>query len=262
MTQIFCNIFQSGSNLPLVGYVNVTANAYLTDATKFYTATPLKYPLVNGTVTIELIPTDISQTSYKFEIYAQGNVDDPDILLNSFDAVVPFSATPINLNTLAPQIGIRYDRRDASLLTLARFLTSNSAFTEFFARKLWRRRGQWDSATTYREGDVVLRQGSSYQHYSGSQTAGQPPEAHPETWQLLAQAGQPLALGMMSLFPTNAALPPGYLRCNGAAVSRVTYSSLFAVVGTTYGTGDGSTTFNLPNLANIVTAGYIIYAGV
>ena len=42
-------------------------------------------------------------------------------------------------------------------------------------------------------------------------------------------------------------LPDGWLICNGAAVSRTTYAALFAAIGTTYGTGDGSTTFNLPN---------------
>ena len=42
--------------------------------------------------------------------------------------------------------------------------------------------------------------------------------------------------------------PEGFLVCNGGAISRTTYSKLFAVIGTTYGSGDGSTTFNLPNL--------------
>ena len=42
--------------------------------------------------------------------------------------------------------------------------------------------------------------------------------------------------------------PAGFLVCNGGAISRTTYSQLFAVIGTTYGSGDGSTTFNLPNL--------------
>lgn len=42
-------------------------------------------------------------------------------------------------------------------------------------------------------------------------------------------------------------LPDGWLICNGAAVSRKTYADLFKAIGTTYGTGDGSTTFNLPN---------------
>jgi phage-related tail fiber protein len=40
--------------------------------------------------------------------------------------------------------------------------------------------------------------------------------------------------------------PPGWLKRNGAAVSRTTYAALFAAIGTTYGVGDGSTTFNLP----------------
>jgi microcystin-dependent protein len=46
---------------------------------------------------------------------------------------------------------------------------------------------------------------------------------------------------------TLAVSPPGWLICDGAAVSRLTYASLFAVIGTTFGTGDTTTTFNLPN---------------
>lgn len=42
--------------------------------------------------------------------------------------------------------------------------------------------------------------------------------------------------------------PAGYLICDGTAVSRTTYATLFGVVGTVYGAGDGSTTFNLPNM--------------
>lgn len=42
--------------------------------------------------------------------------------------------------------------------------------------------------------------------------------------------------------------PTGWLICDGSAVSRTTYSDLFEVIGTTYGTGNGSTTFNLPDL--------------
>ena len=45
--------------------------------------------------------------------------------------------------------------------------------------------------------------------------------------------------------------PDGYLICDGSAVSRTTYSALFAVIGTTYGTGDGSTTFNIPDYTNL-----------
>lgn len=45
-------------------------------------------------------------------------------------------------------------------------------------------------------------------------------------------------------------IPIGYLPCNGGAISRTTYADLFAVIGTTYGSGNGSTTFNLPNFNN------------
>jgi microcystin-dependent protein len=50
-------------------------------------------------------------------------------------------------------------------------------------------------------------------------------------------------------------LPSGWLFCYGQAVSRTTYSALFTAIGTTYGTGDGSTTFNLPDLRGRVIAG-------
>jgi len=43
-------------------------------------------------------------------------------------------------------------------------------------------------------------------------------------------------------------VPSGWLKANGAQVSRTTYSDLFAEIGTTFGAGDGSTTFNLPDL--------------
>ena len=54
---------------------------------------------------------------------------------------------------------------------------------------------------------------------------------------------------------TSASVPTGFLECNGAAVSRSTYSALFAIVGTTYGAGDGASTFNVPNLSDNVAVG-------
>lgn len=54
---------------------------------------------------------------------------------------------------------------------------------------------------------------------------------------------------------TDSSIPSGFLECNGQAVSRSTYSALFAVVGTTYGSGNGSTTFNVPDLQDDVPVG-------
>ena len=57
--------------------------------------------------------------------------------------------------------------------------------------------------------------------------------------------------------------PAGYLYCNGSAVSRTTYKNLYNAIGTTYGTGDGSTTFNLPNYSTykFVTSGTVSVKG-
>jgi len=54
---------------------------------------------------------------------------------------------------------------------------------------------------------------------------------------------------------STASVPSGFLECNGQAVSRSTYATLFGIVGTTYGSGDGSTTFNVPNLQDNVAVG-------
>jgi microcystin-dependent protein len=51
---------------------------------------------------------------------------------------------------------------------------------------------------------------------------------------------------------SQATAPTGFLECEGSAVSRSTYAALFAVIGTTYGAGDGSTTFNVPDLTDKV----------
>ena len=56
-------------------------------------------------------------------------------------------------------------------------------------------------------------------------------------------------IGTVIAFAGNSA-PDGYLICNGAELSRTTYAKLFEVIGIRYGEGDGSTTFNLPNLTN------------
>lgn len=61
-------------------------------------------------------------------------------------------------------------------------------------------------------------------------------------------------IGTISPFG-GSAIPSGYLLCNGQAVNKTTYAELFAVIGTAFGTGDGSTTFNVPDLREATTKG-------
>lgn len=63
-------------------------------------------------------------------------------------------------------------------------------------------------------------------------------------WVLQKQSGVPVGT---TIEWRTATVPDDYLECDGSAISRTTYAALFAVLGTTYGVGDGSTTFNLPD---------------
>jgi microcystin-dependent protein len=67
--------------------------------------------------------------------------------------------------------------------------------------------------------------------------------------------------GVISPYGGTAA-PTGWLLCHGQAVNRTTYATLFAVISTTYGAGDGSTTFNLPDIRGRVVAGQDDMGGV
>lgn len=61
-------------------------------------------------------------------------------------------------------------------------------------------------------------------------------------------------IGELTMWPTDTA-PSGWLLCYGQEVSRATYSSLFSIIGTTFGVGDGSTTFNLPDFRGRMALG-------
>jgi microcystin-dependent protein len=67
--------------------------------------------------------------------------------------------------------------------------------------------------------------------------------------------GGTVVSGTIILWPGTGVPTGGYLQCDGSAVSRTTYATLFALFGTTFGPGNGSTTFNLPDLRGRVPMG-------
>lgn len=69
-----------------------------------------------------------------------------------------------------------------------------------------------------------------------------------------APGSSALPIGAITMWATGTA-PSGWALCDGSAVSRVVFASLFSVIGTLYGAGNGTTTFNLPNFAGRLARG-------
>ena len=72
--------------------------------------------------------------------------------------------------------------------------------------------------------------------------------------ELVIRASDTLPIGFIGLSPSES-IPYGWLLCDGSEVSRTSYADLFKVIGVTYGAGNGSTTFNLPNLKGKIPVG-------
>lgn len=65
----------------------------------------------------------------------------------------------------------------------------------------------------------------------------------------------PFLVGQV-IFTAGVVAPAGFLKCDGSAVSRTAYQALFAAIGTTFGGGDGATTFNIPDLRGEFIRGF------
>ena len=90
-----------------------------------------------------------------------------------------------------------------------------------------------------------------YENQVASNTATPGADA---TWQVISANTQGVQPGTIIDFGGTSA-PAGYLNCDGSAVSRATYAALFAAVGTTWGVGNGTTTFNIPDFRRKVAMG-------
>ncbi len=115
---------------------------------------------------------------------------------------------------------------------------------------------EYDASTTYYIGSYINIDGQLYIS-KVNDNVGNSPSTSPSQWDTcinLVNGGIPTGAG--APWYSNAAAPAGFLLCDGSAVSRATYAALFVVLGTTWGAGNGTTTFNLPDSRTRVLAGY------
>lgn len=131
--------------------------------------------------------------------------------------------------TTAPSTFVKDDKYYNSTDDLIYTATSSSA---------------WDEGTAPSISTLYLNEADNelYRYYNNSMN-------------LLESGGGTVPVGATFLFPGTTA-PNNYMICDGSAISRTEYADLFAILGTYYGSGDGSTTFNLPNMKGRVPVGY------
>ena len=137
----------------------------------------------------------------------------------------------------------------------------------FYSQKGWT--FQYDANQAYYKGCIVMdaTDGLRYECINDVAAGTILPSADTDNdyWREYSPGGVPL--GTILPYAANAAEPPySFLFCEGQAISRTMYPDLFALIGTTYGSGDGSTTFNLPALVGKypqgdTTAGTVKSAG-
>ena len=109
----------------------------------------------------------------------------------------------------------------------------------------------WNDETTYTAGNYVNHSGRIYK--AVNPTTNSTPSLVNANWETVVLNGDIAGLGgsVGDVKMTAYATPDsGWALCNGQALSRTTYSALFAKIGTTYGVGNGTTTFNVPNTEN------------
>lgn len=123
---------------------------------------------------------------------------------------------------------------------------------------------EYDNTSTYDEGDYCIYNKKMYKCTTTISTAEDWTVAHWTETSIVEEIdnggggshvlGDTLPIGIIMEYP-GSNIPSGWLLCDGQAVSRTLYSELFNLLGTTYGSGDGSTTFNIPNLKGKVAVG-------
>lgn len=118
--------------------------------------------------------------------------------------------------------------------------------------------GAASAPAPYTKGDIFIATDGTHQGRLAAGSSGKVLTANGAgeipSWET-AGAGTNVPTGTVLMWPTSTA-PTGYYICDGAEKSRTTDADLFAVVGTTFGAGDTSTTFNLPNYAGRVPLGF------
>lgn len=203
MTQVQCSFYDS-NDVALNGYVTVKLDYTLNDSAETKTWLPVAatVALVSGECTLNLEPSELAGVTYLIEVYHTQivSVENPDIPDEFIDAtvntkvdeyrvIVPESLTPIQLESLARKTGIDRDRTATMIPVLMRRMYADPNFWSQAQSNLFPHKGDWVTGVTYRRGDVVYHDGSTWLYVSEESSSGVVPVVG-ATWRLFAARGQ------------------------------------------------------------------------
>jgi microcystin-dependent protein len=275
MTIINVFINQAGSE-PFNGTIEVSLKATL-NSTNFITVPVVsRFPVVSGTATMNLAASENENIPYIFTIYqtviSPGSPSAvPPIApfttesqVESFQAVVPDSPTPLNFSQLARLNGVFRDNTDTAYASLSRRIYSDSNFWLGFQNNVFKLTGAFSPTFVYRRGNIVRHLGASWICINPVETTYLTPQFNP-AWVQMSERGEPGLSGMGSpttrivgefmLFAGNS-VPPLWRRCDGSVLLRTAFPALFTEIGTLYNTGSVAIThFRLPDLRGRVFTG-------
>lgn len=187
-TQITCDFGDSSGN-PLVGYVRVTLDSPLDNATTEFEPVSSTTNLVAGACTLNLAPSDTAGVTYKFEVRSTANGTDVAARV-PFHAIVPASATPIPFVSLTPT-GVSLAGLENSLSAITNRLYNSSTFWAQVRTNLFSVQGTYNGTVTYSQGMIVYYQGGSYLYTNTVAGAGHAPTVGGSNayWQIIAAQG-------------------------------------------------------------------------
>ena len=250
LSQVICKDGQTNptANLPMAGFRHSGVGA-ATTRTQYARAAEVQDGTLTWLTSVSGADTITALGALSVSAYAAGQ-------RFAFKAVgANTEAVTLNINSIGAKAVVA---RDGSAL-VANELASGGVYevvydgTNFqLLAKNWGIQLATKADVTSATGSVKVPAGTTAQrdgtpavgYFRFNTTLGFPEYWNGSAW-VVVQPSQPS--GTVIYVAMNAP-PTGYLECNGAAVSRTTYAALFAAIGTVFGVGDGSTTFNLPDL--------------
>lgn len=189
MPVVSCKLKDSASN-PLVGFLRVTSDYIIVGASVDGSVIVPAFrdtPLVNGSVSLELAPSDRAKVTYLFQVYQSVGLED--ILVWEFRAKVPDSAVPVDLAALEPT-GLTHDAQDSSVLTVTRRILADEIFWQRLKSDTLKFKGGYSPSQYYRRGDAVVYLGSSYVMTFDGVIINEIPYLNTTKWLLIAAKGE------------------------------------------------------------------------